>query len=272
MNKHATFLTAPVTSLFMRSVYDDAMKNSAWRGVLYQLYLSFLTVVLTAIVFVFALLPKIDDVAKWIGDNMPSLVWTPQGLSMEDSKVPQPYVMTHPKLGALAVFDMAKVDVTGDDLGRAYIYVTARKIFYKSAPGRLESRDLVPATPQGQGAPQRVRITGDIAVKFYENLKRTLMTTMAFVFLILIFIVFLMGSLLYSLVGLLFNLLRKNKLKYGKIFNVTCFATTIGLILSWLMTFTPLRVIGLRGWLITLINIGFIFLVMKITDREPGKN
>jgi len=96
---------------------------------------------------------------------------------------------------------------------------------------------------------------------------------MAFVapFLILVFsfMFFVVTNLFYSLAGLLFNLMRSEKLRYGAIFNLTCFATTAAFTLSWLRVLIPLKVLAWPLAVNILINLAYMFFAFKGTDKKP---
>ena len=148
--------------------------------------------------------------------------------------------------------------------------MTARKLFIKKAPGQIEERDITQAgfqTQQNQQKlPSKVRITGDVVGQLYRNIKNALFIALPVVFLVVFFIFFLLSGLFYSLIGLLFNRMRKNKLGYGAIFNLTCFALTASFVLGWVIKNIPVF------WLLSiLINLGYLFFAFKVTDQDLGK-
>ena len=81
---------------------------------------------------------------------------------------------------------------------------------------------------------------------------------------------FLVANLFYSLAGLLFNLIRTEKLGYGAIFNLSCFATTAAFTLTWLRILIPLRVLTVPFVVSILINLVYLFVAVKITDKKPA--
>lgn len=267
MNKTLTFLTAPITALFYPPVYQDAAKSSAGRGVLYSLYLAGLSVVLVTMVLSVRVMPQVDAFVDWTKSNMPAMIWTTEGLSLENGKTTAE--LTHPQYGAIAVFDMTQTNATEANMGKAYILVTAKKIFLKRAPGQIEERDITgAAVKSGQQLPPKIRITGDIAVKMYQNVKSAMMVLLPIVLLVLSFMFFLVMNLFYSLAGLLFNLTRKEKIGYVAIFNLTCFATTAAFTLTWLRVLIPLQVLNWPLALNILVNLVFMFFAFKVTDKK----
>jgi len=267
MNKTLTFLTAPITAFFYPPVYHDAAKSSAGRGVLYSLYLAGLSTILVMLVLSARFMPQANTFVDWTQKNMPVLIWTPVGLSLENGQTTA--ALVHPQYGTIALFDMTKTTAKEADMGKAYILVTSQKVFIKRAPGQIEERDITGAAMRsGQQLPQRVRIGGDIVGKVYQNIKGALAFVVPLLVLVFSFLVFLVGNLFYSLLGLLFNLMRTEKLGYGAIFNLACFATSAAFTLTWLRALIPLKVLAWPFALNILINLVFMFYAFKVTDKK----
>lgn len=267
MNKTLAFLTAPVTVLFNPGVYRDAAKSSAGRGVLYSLYVAALSVVLIMIVISTKVMPQVNAFADWAQNNMPVLVWTPAGLSLENGQTTAK--LTHPQIGTIAVFDMNKTTVTADDMENTYLLVTAKKVFMKRAPGQIEERDITAAGIRSkQQLPPKVRIDRDILGKLFQNIKNSIAFVVPFVLLPILFMFLLITNLFYSLAGLLFNMLRRNKLRYGAIFNLACFGASTAFVPTWVVLIVASRAFPM--WAGLLINLGYMFFAFKITD-EGGK-
>ena len=267
MNKIMTFFTAPITALFYPPVYRDAAKSSAGRGVLYSLYLAGISTAFVMIALSVTVMPQVDAFVDWAKSSMPAMVWTPQGLSLENGQTSA--TLTHPKFGTIVIFDMTKTSVTEADMGKAYVLVTAKKVFLKRAPGQIEERDITQAAVQSrQQLPSRVRINGDVLGKVYQNVKKAMVFLFPFLTLVFSFMFFLTTNLFYSLAGLLFNLVRAEKLGYGAIFNLTCFATGAAFTLTWLRVLTPFQTWSFPFVLNVLVNLGFMFFAFKVTDKK----
>ena len=267
MNKMLTFFTAPVTALFYPPVYKDAVRSPAGRGMLYSLYLAGLSAVLVVLFLSIKVMPRADAFAGWVKKNMPVLVWTPDGLSLENGQ--SSATLVHPQYGPVAVFDMTKTTVTEADMGRAYFLVTSKKVYMRRAPGQLEERDITAAGMRSaQQLPPRVRINGDLAMNLFQNVKKAMAFMVPFMILILSFVFFLVMNLFYSLAGLLFNRMRSEKLGYGAIFNLTCFATTAFFTLTWIKALIPFPAFTGAFGLNILINLAYLYFAFKITDRK----
>ncbi|MGI6240634.1 MAG: hypothetical protein BWY44_01435 [Candidatus Omnitrophica bacterium ADurb.Bin292] len=273
MNRKMTFFTAPITALFLPKVYHDAAQSGGSRGVFYTLYLAALVTLVATVMFASLLVPQADSLANWLQTELPSMVWTPAGLTLGQD-IPQPYTMSHPVFGPLVTFDMNKDVVQESEMGNIPVFVTSRKIFLRQGPGQIEERDITQtgfqaAQPDDQRRPlpSRVMITGDVVKQIYQNVKRIFFWVVPFVFLLVLFCFLLLAALFYSLVGLLLNLMRKNKLQYGSIFSLTCFALTASVALGWVVQNLPL------AWFLNLlISLGYLFFAFKVTDQEPAKS
>jgi len=267
MNKTLTFLTAPLTAFFHKGVYEDASASSAGRGVLYNLYLAALATVFLALFLFSRVLPQADIFVQWTQKNMPVLIWTPAGLSLENGKTMAE--LTHPEYGKIALFDMTKTNATAADLGDAYLLVTSKKVFMKRAQGQIEERDITGAAMRpGQELPPRVRIDGDVAGKLYQNVKNMLAFMGVAAMLLGSFILFLLLTLFYSLAGLAMNLMRKERLRYGAIFNLTAFAIGVTFTLTWVRVLTPLQTMRWPFVLNVVINLAFMYFAFKVTDKK----
>jgi hypothetical protein len=270
MNKTASFFLAPITSIFSREVYQEAAKASAGRGVLYVLYWAFLTAFIAAIIMGTQVLPRADAFVQWFSKEMPVVIWTPEGISLENGQ--SAATISHPSYGPIAILDMKKTTVTEADMGQAYFFLTATKVFMKKAPGAVEERDITKAgIKTDQQLPARVRITGELAMKLYQTVKKVFLAIIPLMVFIASFFVYLIGNLFYSVIGILLNLARKSKLRYGLIFTLTCFCTGVSLTLMWFKALTPLRAMPWPLWVSVLINLIYMFFAFRITDSDSAK-
>ncbi len=267
MNKMLTFFTAPVTAFFYPPVYQDAAKSSAGRGVLYSLYLAGLSVALVMMTLSAKVMPQADAFVDWAKTQMPVLIWTPAGLSLENGQTTA--ALVHPQYGTIALFDMTKKSATDGEMDKAYIFVTSQKVFIKRAPGQIEERDITGAGMRSkEQLPPKVRIDGNIVMKLYQNLKGAMVFVVPLMILVISFVFLLVANLFYSLAGLLLNLMRTEKLGYGAIFNLTCFATSAAFTLTWLRALTPLQAVTFPFALNVLVNLAFMFFAFKVTDKK----
>jgi hypothetical protein len=268
MNNLLSFWLAPVTALFRPCVFRDAAKRSGGKGLLYIVYLSAIAGLLTGILMFGVAAPVGKDFIAWTEKNMPVVIWTPEGISLENGQTTA--LVVHPKYGPIAAFDMTKTAVTEADMDKAPLLVTATKVYIKRGHGQpIEGRDITKAGIQtDKQLPPRVRLTGEVAARILEAIKSAIFFLAPLTITVLFFFFLLISNLLYSLAGLLFNLMRKQKLRYGAIFSLTCFATTVSFTLTWLQIMTPFRKLPLPFVVLILLNLVYMFIAFKVSDGD----
>ena len=276
MDKVLTFFAAPLTAFFMPAVYRNAAKSSPARGLLYQLYLTGLVVLVAAVALGATLMPKADGFAKWMGENLPPMIWTPEaGLSMESDQTPQPFLLEHPEFGAIAIIDTKRIEpVRVEDMGDAYAFVTADKFYARNAAAKdgVEVRSLKTTPRPGSELPKRVRITGDVVLKFYNNLRSVMAPMLLGVLLVGLYLFFIVLALLHSIAALVFDSIRKSDLGYGALFNLSCFSMSTGFTVTWFNMLPFLRSIPIPVVVVFLLNLGYLFFAVKVAGpkKEEG--
>ena len=63
--------------------------------------------------------------------------------------------------------------------------------------------------------------------------------------------------------------MRKDKLGYGAIFNLTCFAMTASFTLTWLKVLIPVPAFPGTFGLNVLVTLLYMYFAFKITDSKP---
>jgi hypothetical protein len=270
MNNLLSFWLAPVTALFHPRVFHDAVKRSAWTGVLYVCYLSVLAGALAMILMLGIVMPVANEFVSWTQKTMPVVIWTPEGLSLENGQTTA--LLVHPQYGPVVAFDMTKTSVSEADMNQAPLFVTSTKVFIKRSPKQIDERDITKAGIQTtKQLPPKIRITGEVVGGLFKVIKNSIFLIVPLMIIILFFFFILIADLLYSLVGLLFNMMRKQKLHYGAIFSLTCFATTVSFTLTWFQIMTPIRKFPLPFGVMILVNLVYMFVAFKITDSNDIK-
>lgn len=268
MNKLLSFFLAPITAFFLPQVYRDAARSSGGKGLLYIVYCSFLLTAFVLMIFASRLTIS-DAFIQWVKKEIPVLIWTPEGLSLEDHQ--QSARLDHPVYGPIAVFDMTRTSVSPQDMEQIYLFVTAKQIFFNKPVGPAEERDITSSGLRSQKRlPTRVRVTGELIEKFYRKGTLTFMIIAPAAIFPFSFLVFLAGNLLYSLAGLLLNLLRKNKLRYGAVFSLTCFATGTSLMLFCLQTLGPLQTLPWPTAMNFLLGLIYMAIAFTFTDSATA--
>lgn len=260
-------LLAPVLALFSLRFYRLMSKSSLRKGFLYLAYLAFISTVFIFVWVLVPLMPKADQFVEWVKNDMPSLVLTKEGMTMNELS---PYVLSYPGNGTVAVFDMTKANVTSEEMGTIPIYVTSKKIFFNDKQkGEMKVIDLA-ARVQTQKNEKPFQINRETIRRFYSKAKPLIIGLICVVLPFLFFIVNLLKGLAASLIGLIFNAFRKSKLPYNQILNVSFFALTASFwvgILTWMVP-------GFRipyGLLVHLLVTGLYLLIgIKLTEsKEP---
>ncbi|MEI7751266.1 MAG: DUF1189 family protein [Candidatus Omnitrophota bacterium] len=268
MNKMTSFFLAPLTAFFLPQVYRDASKSSWSRGLLYVVYCSFLAAIFLVMIFAQRLAIS-DAFFQWVKKESPVLIWTPEGLSFEDNR--RTARLDHPVYGPIAVFDMDRAFASGRDLRSTYLFVTSKKIYFIHPYGQVEERDITKTgILPNKHLPQRVRVTGQAIETFYLTAKLAFLIGAPGVLFPAFFIMFLVGNLVYSLAGLLLNLLRKNRLRYGAIFSMTCFATGISIVLSGLQLLGPLASLPWPPAMNFLLGLIYMCAAFTLTDNPTS--
>lgn len=262
--KSQSILLAPIQALFSPSFYRRVLISSPGKGFLYLLYLSLLAAILGTTFFSFSLLPRAERFTEWLKDmNFPEIRFTPEGSS---SDVAQPYTLVHPKLGTLLVLDTTKNSLDMAALPQAWVYIIKTKaVIQGQQAGERRIVDLAPPASD-RTPPKSFTLTGQlIQDAFHRAIPALYAGFFIFVFLLYFFLK-LAGALLGSLIALVLNLFRKNKLDYGRLLNCTMFAMTAASILQ-AISLLPLpfkmSVNPIVSAVITGTYLGFILLVLK---------
>jgi hypothetical protein len=213
-----------------------------------------------------------DEFIYWAKEEIPTVIWTPQGLSLENGL--KTAVLINPVYGPIAVFDMDRTVVTNAAMGQLFFFVTSKKIVFRKMMGQLDERDVTKLTlPPQQRPPDQVRITGELIENFYQRGKVAFLLVAPAVIFLSSFVVLMLVTLGYAAVGLLFNRMRAHRLCYGAVFNLACFATGISLLLACLGVvcvtfFIPLP--PLPAPLSFLISLIYMFAAITFTDTATS--
>ena len=217
------FLLAPVLSFFSVRLYRNVLQSGAGRGFLYLLYLTILFCFLVVFLCQFLLLPLTSNFIDWLIAVTPEITVTQTGLS---TAAREPYLVKHPAFGPLYLIDTSKeASELINDTSKAAILIGKQDIIV-SDPDRSRTRtfSLRQAMLAAHEASQPIRITKnvmkDLAKRFQSLVIPVVLVVLAPVF----FVWKLLAALFYSLIALLFNLLRKEKFRYGSLFALSCYA------------------------------------------------
>ena len=262
-------LTAPFYALCSIDFYRKVAASPLWKGFVYLLYLCLITVVILLLLFFFKIVPIMDQFVGWAKTQMPTITWTPTGISIDR---PSPYTMRHPQWGPLVTFDTAKTDVSIDAMSSVPVFVTSKKIFVKERAGEMRIYDLQQGMRERETKLKGQRLDAQTLDRFYVSLKPILLGSAVVFWIPFFFLWKLVSALFYSLFGLLFNNARQNKLPYAAVLNVSLFALTGAFFIQILQLLVPAlnRVpLGFFGSLI--VTSIYLFLgIKKAEGVEPA--
>ena len=232
------FLAAPALSFFSLRFYQRILKSGAGRGFAYLLYLTVLFCFLATFLCHFLLLPVVSGFVDWFINATPEIRITSAGL---DTKAPQPFLLKHPAFGPLYLIDTSKSlqELTADKSGAPILIGKEQIVFRYSGRDELRLYELKKVIDQVARTNQPIAITKPVLKTLWERVYRLLVPGALLVFAPIFFLWKLMSALFYSLVALLLNRFRKEKLHYGTLFSLSCFAMTPITVIQWMMISIP---------------------------------
>jgi len=216
------FFWAPFLSLFSLNFYRRLQGRSLGSGFLYLGYLSLVVSLWSVLMFRSFSLPVVNDLVRWLGANLPEMTLTREGVRMA---LREPLLLSHPQWGPLLFFDPTSDVPKPEHLEKAFLVVARRKLVFRNpATAQQQIQDLTPAA--GVQRWQDLLITGERVTLFWERIKPFALFLFFVAAGVGTYLWKLLAGLLYSLVALLLNCFRKERLPYGTLLNVTFFALT----------------------------------------------
>lgn len=262
------YVRALLYSLFSKEFYAIISKSRLKTGLIYLALLS----LISSVLFLFSLttraVPQSNAFKEWVKAEMPPLVWSPrQGLSMG---VPSPYTMTHPELGPVAVFDLDNPVAVPDKYPSISTLVTRSKVYIKNRPGQMRVFDLNELAANVENPAQEIVVTPEVIDAIYNSVKPWILGGVFVLFVPFFFLWKFVVAAIYSVVGIIFNFMRREKLEYPAIFNITLFAMTPVILIQILQGLIPVlgRIpFGFLGGLVVMS--GYLYLGIKMSE-DPG--
>jgi len=258
------FFLGPLLSLFSLKFYRRLHTLPKGLGFLYPAYLSFWVALLALIMFRLQFQPLAEDFVGWLSQNLPTLKVTQEGIVMD---LQAPRLLTHPQWGPLFYLDPLNDLPKMEDLDKALFVVTKTSIAYQD-PGSGERR--IRQLPKGkQRANWRdATITGETLSRFWRASKPFVSSIFFVILFVGIYFWKLAAGFFYSLLGLIINLFRMERLSYGAVLHVSFFALTpVTLLQVWLGTF-PLGWFPLNFFTAALIT--SLYLALAILGTQAG--
>lgn len=259
------FLFSPIYSFYHRDFYRRVIQSKLGRSLLYLAYLTLLSTLMLLITLM-SFAPKADQFVGWLKSEFPPLIWTQEGLRLRGG---ESYTIIHPEWGPLAVFDTRIKEISSsEEMGGAFVFVTAQKLYLKKNPDSLQVYDLRSLMEQkGQEPRYGQEIRGDWIESVYRSIKFLILFSIPLFLYPFLYVLYLVEAIFYSWFGLIFNFGRSSKLSYGQIFNLTVYAMTPAIFILYLHPIFPVLnkvPFGFPGSLL----ITFIYLYFAVKRTE----
>lgn len=264
-------LAAFLEALYSVSFYKKIASTSISKGIIYLLLWSVFAASLATLLLVFRFFPAMHEFNSWLKVSMPVITWTPEGVSMDK---PSPYVLKHPKYGHVATMDLNKKEIAQEDLGDAIFFMTATKLYVRKQPGTPETRVYDLAGPaQERLKNEKIVVNETFLERTEKGLRPVLLVAVAGLSFVLFFIWKLLAAIFYSVMGNLINQFRQKKLRYEAVLNISCFAMTASMWLTFSFLFLsdviPFAFSFQASMIVTML---YLFLGIRLTEVPQPQN
>lgn len=233
-----------------------------------MLYLAFLSVLFTAggtVALRLRVGPVVDTTFAWLEKEVPPLTFDKGKVS---TTVPGPVKLSHPLAPQVALLiDTARVEpVSAGDMKQAGVlaYLTSNALYLEKEPGSVTSYDLSKAAMERP-------VTVDAA--FFREASKALKTVVypaTMLSLLLMFAAWTAAcSVVYALLGLIFNNLAGGALGFGALFQLAVHAQTAATLLRIVLAFLPFA-LPAAGLFSLLLSAGYLWLGVRVNARPGG--
>ncbi len=263
------FLLAPVMTFFSSRLYRSALRSGMGRGFSYLLYLTVLFCLLVVFLCQFLLIPVTSNFIDWLIQVTPEMTITQTGLSVSAN---QPYLVKHPALGPVYLIDTTKsLDELMADQSRAFLLIGKEHVVVRN-PRRGQTRifDLKQAMEQARLANQPIRITKNLMRQLDQRFQALIVPIVLLLLAPLFFIWKLLVALFYSLIGLGLNLFKKEKIRYGSLFTLTCYAISPVTLIQAVHISIPDMYFNLNFWFAFALTLAYLSYGMFVTSRHQS--
>ncbi len=274
-------LLSPLAAFGNRTFYQGVSRQSIGKSFLYLLYLCVILNLSLVVWFNVKAGPILDRAVMQVIEKMPVMDFTDQGLSVDH---PTPYTVPLLEFGGEDIlnltFDTAKDRLTPEEIAElpdTALFVT-KKVFY--ARQRGQGLRMVDFDAERKKNPEKFKPftldlktkQGDIT-KTFRSMKRIGSALVVVAGIMIAFISGLAGALFYSLLGLLFNLARKEKLNYAALLNLAIYAMTPALLAACVLLFFHFTWFAALagGWINMLVTLGYLFFGVVLSEEKGGQ-
>jgi hypothetical protein len=207
----------------------------------------------------------------WMISVTPEVTITKDGLSVTQK---QPILVKYPKVGPIYLIDTTKsLEQLAKDESGALVVVGREDIIVKNRgeKGELRIFSLKKVMEKIGTTKQPVVINKLMMKAIAARLRDMLTPVIVLVAFPFFFIWKLVAVLFYSVIGLVLNLFKKEKLAYGSLFTLCCFAITPVTIIEWMSISIPDLNFDLRFVLTFGLTIGYLAFGMFVAPRAHPK-
>lgn len=217
------FFSDIISALYKKSFYKDVFLYPLSRGFIHLSKIALVATFFLLINLVFQINPKANDFIDWLENEMPELTLTPDRLVMNAKS---PFVFDHPIYGEVAKIDTTQELATPEEIANYFVYATAKRLYINSGSS-IRSIDLTKNVADIKPEDYVERWNGQFVRDTYQKMRPWAFIFMLFVFFLFFFVVKMAEVFCFSVVGIFMNLKRNQKLQYGQIYIVGCFAITL---------------------------------------------
>ncbi len=264
------FWLAPLLSFFSKPFYIMIAGDRSKKGVWYLLFLSLIMTIVMTVVLFFSIFPKMHLMLEWAKQEMPNLTITQESIAMDR---PSPYVMIHPKLGPMVTFNTEHDEAAPEELQKTPILVTRNRIYVNELGKRqiYLLKEFFDANPKTKQSKDPILLNAESLDKFYGMAKPLVTVSLLVGTFVGFFAWKLIVVLIYSLLGMTFNQMRRGPLSYGKVFDLTIYSMTPTIVFQLMRLLIP--VLGNVPFLFVLdisISLAYLYFAIKMSEL-PGQ-
>ncbi len=273
------FFLSPFATLGSKNFYQRASRESIGKALLFLVYFCAVLNLAAAIWMNAKWSEPLDSMVERVIQKLPVMTMAEEGLSIDK---PSPYVVPIIEVQGqqflTVTFDTSKDRFTNQelaDLPETSMWVTKKALYVNQRQGlRVVDFDKERQKNPGKFQP----FTLDLKTKKSEIFK-TLGSAKGVLSLIwivmgtlLAFVLGLIGALFYSLLGLLINLLRANRLRYEGILSLAIYAMTPAALVAIALLFFHFKWFAalMSGWMNFLITLGYLIFAIKGSEENLG--
>lgn len=266
------FLLAPIKVFYSKKLYREVLQVGVGRGFGFLAYLTLLFCIFVFLLCQIRVVPLTNSFVDWLIQTTPEMTMTSRGLT---TQAEQPYLAKHPAFGPLYLIDTTK---TAQELLSAetpvVVLISKDAIIVRQARnGEARVFNLDQAMAQVRQANRPVQITKQLMRQIASRIVAWLVPFVLIFFAPFFFVWKLLAVLFYSLFALLFNLFRKEKCSYRRLFALSCFAIAPVTVLQAINILLPNLMMNLNvlyAFVLTLAYLAFgLFAGSKVSS--PGK-